>query len=84
MSTDNGKQAAYDMLVWLETNATSVRQALVMAAENNEAHAKDAAESDQPALELFMRQSATAWRKHAEEFEARYEKLDDPDALGLV
>lgn len=84
MATRQAKDAAYDMLVWIESNGTSVHQALVMAAESNEEDARRFAGGDQDAISKLMKESGQAWRKRAAEFQERYEKTADPDDLGLV
>jgi hypothetical protein len=74
-------QATLEFVRFVDKEATSIVQALRMAGENNDNHAREFVETygmdaDSAAVGL-MKESAVRWRKIADEFDALFDKLPD-------
>lgn len=65
---------------WFDVEASSLHHALVMAAEHNEADARQVDESH-PAIAWVLRESAQSWRTHAKQVLDLHEGLGDVEDL---
>lgn len=77
--TNDQKIAALNLLQWVDSNSTSLTQALLMAAEHNERDAALCEASDQQAVGQVLRESGAGWRRHSDRLENLMNALEDVD-----